>query len=215
MRLFLCFAILFLLLDMQVSAQTTGTSNQKAKPAPFAPYRFPAFAQGMVFLRNKDTVSIYLNYNVVRNEMQFINEHGDTLKLKDPLTVTKIFIKGEEFYYNKEKWVQKIEAKAGIVLGYWTRVLVELKLNKPDFVDYDQRERKVWMEDYSNFVVQTKDFYFFGDDYGNFVKATRSNLLAYFEKQASLIKRYLNAHPTDFNKLSDIKQVLQFCDTLN
>ena len=101
MRLFLCLAILFLLLDMQVSAQTTGTSNQKAKPAPFAPYRFPAFAQGMVFLRNKDTVSIYLNYNVVRNEMQFINGHGDTLKLKDPLTVTKIFIKEEEFYYNK------------------------------------------------------------------------------------------------------------------
>jgi hypothetical protein len=216
MRLLSCFAILFFFLNRQIVAQEArDTANPKARPATFAPYRFPAFAQGMVFLRNKDTVSISLNYNVIRNEMQFINEQGDTLKLKDPLTVTKIFINEEEFYYNKEKWVQKIETKAGVVPGYWTKVLVELKVNKPDFADYDQRERKVWMEGYSNFDVHTKDFYFFGDGYGNFIKATRSSLLAYFEKQAPLIKRYLNTHPADFNKLSDIRQVLQFCDTLN
>jgi len=45
MQSFLYLAILFLILDMQISAQTIGTSNQKARPAPFAPYRFPALCR--------------------------------------------------------------------------------------------------------------------------------------------------------------------------
>jgi|GEM_PF-6087535 len=215
MRVLPCFTILFLVLSTRCAAQPeTDIAAKKASPALHSPYRFPVFQQGMVFLRNKDSVTAYLNYHFVRNEMQFINEHGDTLKLKDPATITKVFINEEEFYYDKEKWIQKIEAKGGIVLGYWTNVLVELKIDKSGFADYDQSDRKVWMEGDSKFIVRTKDFYFFGDGYGNFIKASRSSLLAYFEKQAPLVKQYLNTHDPDFRKLGDIKNVLQFCDTL-
>ncbi len=215
MRLPLSAIILVLIFNGSLFAQGSGNSSTKLKHGEIAPYRFPDFSIGLVFLGNKDTVPANLNYNVIRNEMQFINEHGDTLKLAEPLAVTKVTINEKDFFYSKEKWVQKIETRGGIMLGYWTSVLVDLKITDPYVGSYNQNAERVSVEDKAKFIVYSRSFYFFGDSYGNFISATKKNLLAYLEKQAPLIKRYLDTHPADFQKLEDIQRVLGFCDTLN
>ncbi|MEP6750019.1 MAG: hypothetical protein ABJB86_19930, partial [Bacteroidota bacterium] len=115
MRLYLLYVILFLFCYANLSAQRSTTTHGPVtvykSPVIKGIYQFPMFTDGTVVLRNGIVYAAQLNYNVLGDEMQFINEKGDTLGIADPLTINFISLQDHKFYYEKDHYLQTISTE--------------------------------------------------------------------------------------------------------
>lgn len=64
-------------------------------------YRFASFKPGIVKFKDGTFGKALLNYNVILNDVQFINPKGDTLSLADENLIDSIHIDTTVFYYEK------------------------------------------------------------------------------------------------------------------
>ncbi|MFT3936633.1 MAG: hypothetical protein QM726_23615 [Chitinophagaceae bacterium] len=193
-------------------------------------YRFPEFANGRIVFRDGKQLVAKMNYNVMKGELRFINAQNDTINIASPENVAYAAIDRYRFYFVKGKYLQRIETKAGVMLAFSQEINTLFKkdympyassnhnanyiLNVPAFTDADQQKINFDYEGWAGTTNITKYFYF-GDEYGNFVKANRSNLLKYFEKNATVIDQYIEHRDINFNRLADLQDVLNFCATLD
>jgi hypothetical protein len=103
-RLFLAIILLY---GNLVSAQTgkswpvkVGEIPNQALPIE-AMYVLPNFTTGTAFLRDGTSSIQRFNYNYLQDEMQFINNKGDTMTIADPALLKRVEIDSMVFYYDR------------------------------------------------------------------------------------------------------------------
>ena len=207
-----------------ISAQNSGLSETTGAVSSRKDfYRLPAFTEGMVTFRNGGSVTAKLNYNINVDEMHFINPQGDTLALADPPAVNFIDIGQYRFYYDKG-YLQSIPAAGDIILAF-KQVLTEEKNTKgafgigtthPDANSYSYftlkgQQYKLGDEETQ---IETRTFYFFGDAYGHFSKASKEYILNRYAKQQEAVSIFLKNNHISFNKAEDLTKLLAYCKQL-
>ncbi|MFT3936634.1 MAG: hypothetical protein QM726_23620 [Chitinophagaceae bacterium] len=191
-------------------------------------YIFPAFKEGTVYFRNGDTVFIQkMNYNILLNQMHVINPDGDTVQLNEPVSVSKVVIMQTSFYYFKGNYLQEITNTKKVILGYRREFRAEMRIaESADSLILSNSKNIIkegcCLEDGQVFklengrivFIHATPYFYFGDEYGNFIKADKPALLNLMEKNRPLVEQFITSHHTAFNNLSDLLDVLQFSETL-
>lgn len=198
--------------------------NEKNMPAYKGFYRFPGFAQGTVIFRDGRGSSARLNYNISLDEMQFINQQGDTLAIADPDNINLVNLNGTRFYYNNG-YLQAVDVGNEIILASRQVLIAEYKKGEtfntmlsPDEKGTGEslftRNGQKYSPGTDGQMLTSKEHFFFGDGNGGFTKAGKEYILRRYDKNQTAIKEFLKANHTDFNKRADILQLLQFCNQL-
>jgi hypothetical protein len=190
-------------------------------------YRFPAFNEGSVVFRNGIVSAARLNFNISLDEMHFISERGDTLSVADPATISFVNLNGSRFYYDKG-FLQTIDTAAanGILLAYRQVLSAQQQrdigaygitrpqegIRKYRFYNGNGQMYNIGGDD--KITVTSRESYFFGDIYGHFSRADRQYILQHFSQQEAVLKDFIKAQHTNFNRLDDLLELMQFCREL-
>ena len=211
----------------RVSAQTEkryavkmGEIPDKVIPAE-AIYLSPGFTPGSVFLKNGSSSKQLLNYNSLLDEMDFINEQGDTLAIAEPAQLNSVEIDSVKFYYDlgyvqqifaqgnyklgiKPKWKQMPDKKtAGYGIGSSTGAI-------KTYSTFNNGNGPIGKLKVAEDVLYIKENSFYiGDKFNHFKRADKKNFYILFGDKN--ITQYLEEHRVDFNKEDDLKALLQFC----
>ncbi|GAC1450384.1 MAG: hypothetical protein NVSMB7_12680 [Chitinophagaceae bacterium] len=225
LQLCLCLCLLTILFtDLSAQKEAAFPEIKKGSLPEKGIYRFPAFTEGTVVMRNGIISSQKLNYNISLDEMHFISEKGDTLSLSDPPAVNFISMKGGRFYYDKG-YLQTIDTTGGIILAFRQLLSVQQHhttaygMTEPhegtrSYSFYTGNGQTYKMGNDEKVTVTVREYYFFGDAYGHFSKTGKIFILQHFGKQEDAIQAFLKTHHTNFNKLGDLQQLLVFCRQL-
>ena len=66
--------------------------------SPHGFYRYPHFGHGVVVFKQGGQTNAKLNYHMLNEEMQFINQNGDTLALADPFAIKYLTLDSTLFF---------------------------------------------------------------------------------------------------------------------
>ena len=91
------------------------TNAEEALPADFR-YRFEKFLTGQVYYKDGNGGTGRLNYNLLVQEIHFINEKGDTMALDNLETVRLVTMGKDSFYFHKGI-VQVVGRYQDVLLG--------------------------------------------------------------------------------------------------
>src|SRR5689334_22666870 len=63
-------------------------------------FYYPSFLPARVVFKDKKTASGKMNYNLLVDEMQFVNENGDTLAVTNEALIKEVQFAADTFYYD-------------------------------------------------------------------------------------------------------------------
>lgn len=189
-------------------------------------YYYPQFSTGVVKFKTGQS-SARLNYHLVLQEMQFIDQKGDTLAIANEEEIEIVTIGNDSFYYSKG--FLKLLSQFG-----------EIKLAVKQKSELDKKEKKgVYGESYSSAAVVSYDTYhldkqssvklnnkegsfgntelsyYIADQGNNFVIANKKNILRLFPKNKKQIEDFVAASNIDFSKEEHLKMLFYFISQLN
>ncbi|MES1220123.1 MAG: hypothetical protein ABUT20_31765, partial [Bacteroidota bacterium] len=221
--------ILFCLIvftSVLMQAQVTPPEIRAVLPAKGI-YRFSSFTDGTIVFRNGIISPARLNYNVSLDEMHFITDKGDTLAVADPVTINFVSLNNSRFYYDKG-YLQTIDTVTanGTLLAY-KQILVAQQYKKVGA--YDMTDPHEGIRNYNLYtgngqvyklnsddkiMVTAREYYYFGDSYGHFSKASKEYILSHDDKNQAALKDFIKANRTNFNVLKDLEKLMEFCKGL-
>lgn len=182
---------------------------------------YPQFQRGTVYFRNGNFSNANLNYNLLKEEMLFINQKGDTLAIDNEPTIKYITINYDSFYYD-EGYLQLIATYP------------DLKLTKRESIDigdelkmggYGQTSAVSAITSLSSLyrgseytrlnargelLLLKHTQYFIGDKFNNFLPATKKNIAKMFKGKESLLENYLKENKIMFNNENDLRKLINF-----
>lgn len=187
-----------------------------------AKYILPAFTEGTAFLRSGAFVKQRFNYNHLLDEMQFLNTGGDTLAIADPALIKYISIDTLVYYYDKGYLRQVVQFR------FYKLAVKQQMIQIPDKVGtaYGGSSGSSAITTYSSIysndkvhrlkvdrdvLFQTITNWYIGDQYNRFEKADKKGFYNIFPSKRDSIKKYIAKNNTDFNKETDLEQLLWFC----
>jgi hypothetical protein len=221
--LFLC---LLVFTDTYLYSQVTPPEIRTVLPEKGI-YRFPSFNEGSIIFRNGIISTGRLNYNVSLDEMHFITERGDTLSVAEPATVSFINLNNSRFYYDKG-FLQTIDTAKynGVILAFKQALIAQ---QQRKLGAYGITEPHEGIRTYNFFTgngqtyrlggdekitVTAREYYFFGDVYGHFAKASKEYILLHFDKNQPALKEFIKSNHINFNVLKDLLKLMAFCGGL-
>ncbi len=198
-----------------------GTRLKDVVPAKYL-YQYPQFLRGKVCYRDETVSEGLMNYNMSVDEIHFIGERGDTLALSDEATIKFVCIDKDTFCFDHGFMMLiagndevKLAAKRGLKI-------IDMKSKE---AGYDGKSRTTSAATFSSFDdgIISHDLvvggqlqlsgatrYYFGNKYGHFVLATKSNCLELFHSCAASLKRFISKNNVDFAKRNDLERVIMF-----
>ncbi len=223
-------ASLFLFAHLQLSAQVRKTykvnPGEKVKEAlpKEAIYMYPQFKIGTVNFRNTNVGTAKLNYNRLLDEIQFIDDKGDTLSLGNEVTVSSIVIEKDSFYYH-EGYVKiisslnkvKFASKKILALSNKQKIGGMGELSSASIATYEKMSSSQGITDIVPKEILTFSEYvnyFIGDAYNRFKPLNKKNLLNMYARQQRNIEIYLRGNPVNFLKEDDVLNLIRFLGTL-
>jgi hypothetical protein len=220
------YILIFALISATIHAQTSKTITIKPgeqwtnEDVVREFYLLPTFTFGKMYSKDGDSSGGKMNYNLVLEEMQFINEKNDTLSIADPKLVRLLVLDGKRFYYDGV-YLQEI---ANFSTG---------KLAKRELIKIADR-KKIGAMGIANSTgsIESRDVvrdgniyklgvneelvlsrhtqYYFGDRNNRFLPANKKNLIKLFPKQKKEIENFLEQHETDFQVEEHLKNLAGF-----
>ena len=226
MRLLILVICLTVFADSDLQAQVKPPEIREVLPEKGI-YRFPTFNEGSIIFRNGIIAAATLNYNVSLDEMHFITGNGDTLSVADPATVNFINLNGSRFYYDKG-YLQTIDTTTtnGIILAFKQSLIAQQQRKYGAYGITEPHEGIRSLNFYTGngqiyklggdekITVTAGEYYFFGDTYGHFTKASKEYVLLHFKKNQPALKEFMQTNHTNFNVLKDLLKLMQFCRQL-
>lgn len=186
-------------------------------------YYYPLFTTGKVFFRDGSKAGAQLNYNLLYDQMLFIDTKGDTLALADEATIKYIAISKDTFYYN-EGYLRMISSGDVILAEKQTWIVADVRKigthNKStttfaitSFSSYTNGSDAAKSKDLilnEDIVLRKETQYYFGDKFNYFVRAGKKGLLHLFQKKQQNVEDYLNENKVNFDKKDDLEKLLKF-----
>ncbi|MFP4555964.1 MAG: hypothetical protein ACLFNU_03740 [Bacteroidales bacterium] len=198
-------------------------------------YVYPAFVEGTVYFDNRDRSKSLLNYNILVDEIHFINaddlDYDKIRSEKDFLRIArKLNLKGVDFvvigqdvFFNtrdgimrlvanydvkllqKNKVVQKNQAKQG---AYGQPIQTASIEQKTSFNDSRSGQVRLSTESENEYSRLIK-YYLYQD--GKITPATKRRFERTFRGLKSEIREFVEAEEIDFKNQADLKKLLKFC----
>ncbi|MEP6747081.1 MAG: hypothetical protein ABJB86_05115 [Bacteroidota bacterium] len=216
--------LILLLVNFYASAQTetirvNAGDDIATAVSPYGIYRFPAFTNGIIQLKDGRQGEERLNFNVLSDQIMYIDKKGDTLAIGIPGQVKKITINETNFYYDKTACVEEIANSAIASLVVKRKISVdyqpkgEFGTSVPNTGGVDVYKQLPSRTDYhlvanEEAIIKKITSYFLITGEGQQIPATKSNFISLFAKNKDNIKRYLSSNKVDFNKERDLVQLL-------
>lgn len=209
--------------------KVSGTEDV-AKSVPISQqYQYPEFKQGKIAYLTGNLSVAPLNYNLLLGEMQFIDQKGDTLSLANEYTIKHIAIQPDTFLYNPKNGYLQVIANYHLVKLAVTQKLKILGSEK--ISAYGQatatsaiREYKLYSDANGQMrklqpkgnVLLAKDesFFLIGGHNNLFYAANKANLLSIFKSRKNDVVRFIKENDINFQKETDLRKLLQFCQQL-
>ena len=197
------------------------------KPADI--YYYPQFTNGKVFFRDGAKGGAKLNYTRLFDQMLFIDARGDTLALANEKLIKFIVIDRDTFYYEggyirligddgvvklaeKQVWVLADIQKIGTHNKPATTFAVTSFSTYTNGLDAAKSKDLILNED---IVLRKETLYYFGNEYDQFVPASKKKLLQLFPKEQLVIENYLKENNVNFNKKEDVEKLSWFLSQRN
>jgi hypothetical protein len=188
-------------------------------------FYYPHFTSGKVFFRDGTVTASKLNYNLLVDEMHFINENGETLALANENNVKYIVINNDSFYYNhgylrllasgavsklvvKQIWIISDARPVG---AYNT---TNNSVSITSYATMNEHGRLYDLAIDEDLVLKKVEQFYFGDNYNHFVLADKKNLLTLFPKEQERLEMYLKENRINFTKKDDLEKIVQFLEHL-
>ncbi|HMC84790.1 MAG TPA: hypothetical protein VKI61_04665 [Chitinophagaceae bacterium] len=226
MRLLLLPLCLFVFFQTNLLAQKKPFTDIYGELPEKGVYRFDSFRDGTVVFRNGIISSARLNYNISLDEMHFVNSSGDTLSVADPITINFISVNGSRFYYDKGNgYLQVIDTAGKITLAFKQGFMQQQQrvgaygTTTPhegvrSYTYFTGNGQTYKLGDDEKITVTTREYYFFGDEYGHFIKAGKEFIYDHFPKNQPEIKSFLKTNHINFNKIEDLTSLFRYCSKL-
>lgn len=183
-------------------------------------YRLSQFSKASLFRKTgQGNSNALFNYNIFSAKIQFINEQGDTLDLINPSLFDSIVI-GENIFYYDEGYLELVAAAHPVRLVKRTQIKMRPQTvgaygapNSTGATDkissYSLNGNMYSFTLNENMTVKESTSFFFMDEKGKLMKATKNNLLLLLpaDKQEQA-KLYIKQNKVSFEKEADLKKIL-------
>jgi hypothetical protein len=219
--------LLSTLISAQTSVSRTYIKGGKDAFANFLKeiYLNPSFESGLVEYKNGKTYKSTLNYNRALGAIQFIDEKGDTLALNNDDHSVKSVSIGESVFYMEPVCIEKIAGNDRIMLGKNERAKQTDKqkvgaLGIPnnagtiDSYDRSYSRNNHFIDINEELLIRKTTTYYVTDREGNFVPASKKNILGIFPKSQKDINRFIQEKATDFSVEADLIELTEYLTTL-
>lgn len=192
-------------------------------------YRYEHFRQGTVNFHNGTKASARLNYNLLLEEIQFIDITGDTLALADEHLVKQISIGDEKFYYDEQSgFVEAIADYSPVKLAVHQKFTT---INAEKMGAYEQSSAVSSIKTYKSYttgngqrqslqlkgdvVLAIESTFYLVDQNNRTYKANNAALKKIFPDKKNTIRNYIKNEDIDFNSEEDLRKLLQYCSELS
>jgi|WetSurMetagenome_2_1015567.scaffolds.fasta_scaffold22221_3 hypothetical protein len=224
--LFIVFS--FLVLNTSLSAQKNELITVKAGnkildyfPVPVR-YRYPEFTAGQVIFKNGAVNSTRLNYNLLIDEIEFIQSR-DTLSLVKKKDIRLIVVAQDTFFFDngyleqiyggrvKVGLRQRIELKEVLKKDSYGTSSSGSASNSYDVLPSDGNFYKLTPNE--DMVFQKTKEYYVSVGTSGFVQLRKKSLLQLFPQKTNEIQKYLKSNKVDFEKHDDIIRLADYLST--
>ena len=156
-----------------------------------------------------------MNYNLLLETMQFIDEKGDTLILANENTINYITVGLDTFFFH-EGYLQLISTYGEIELAIRQKIKF---LDEKNIGAYGLSTSTHTIDNYNtlranatyalkvnkDLIYSKEKKYYFSQGNEGFVIVNKKNLLKEFPRKKNFIENYLKQHDIDFNNEEDLK----------
>ena len=206
-----------------VKITNEGDANQLLSSSRFL---FSQFEDARVYIRGSN-INTKMNYNLLMDRMQFIDENGDTLIMTDNKAVTVVMFGKRPFKYSPKGFVEvlvvdspnstELSIKRSIKLidrkktGPYGIKLNSSSVNDLYSTGQDAGEGlyKIATTAEELSFIRKNIFYLSTND--KYTVANRKGFMKTYAKQKNEITDYLKRFPVDFEKEEDIARLFDFC----
>lgn len=188
-------------------------------------YRYPQFKYGKVYRLNGDASAGRMNYDILSQEMQFIDSKGDTLALANENDINFTSIEADTFFHNTHGYVEQAAHLSQTILVYKEIIKTsEQKIGAYGIPTSTVNiESKKSINEDQNYLLSSNAIitlsknrqYFFSDNHFNILPANSKNVLKVFSKQKEKLMRYFDENATDFNKEADLKKLFGYIQSIS
>jgi len=227
MKAFLLITGVALSISLEVVAQDSKVNyyplqDKKEKQPADIRYRYTEFLPGEVYYKNGNGGTGRLNYNLLVQEIHFIDETGDTLALDFPETVKYLTIGKDTFYFNKGI-IQVTGTYNDVRLGVKDKLVIKdsrkigaYGMENPggsidtyNTVRVNQGTYQIGTN--ANLVYgKERDYYLILKE-KQFLPLNWSNLAKAFPSKKDKLADFASEHSINLNKEEDIRKLLAFC----
>jgi hypothetical protein len=185
-------------------------------------YKFPGFIYGIVLFKDGTNTKAKMNFNVFLNDMQFIDNKGDTLAINQPELIDSIKLDSNIFYFDK--------GYCEIITDYINAKLIKKEKINYEIVKkgaYDLPARGASIETYGlsginynpaktltlnqDIIIKKETSYLVSYKKYRTVRANEKGFLSAFPDIKKEVMDFIETNKTDFTKEEDIKKLLKFC----
>lgn len=168
-------------------------------------YRFTSFAEAsVVYGAGRRETLRAMNYNLVKQCLEVINEEGDTVRVINSDGVRLVNIDGITFLYNDKYGPIEVILQGKTALGLQKRIVFDGEFNaKLDSLvgsNIIPREKVYHLENIWFFITGSKA-----------TPATARALLSLYPKHKQEISDYITTNNIDFRSKADLLSLLTYC----
>jgi len=188
-------------------------------------YLYPEFTQGQGFFKNDRVISLKFNYNLLSDEIEFI-QSKDTLIIAKKEQINSIVIAQDTFYYH-DAYLQKILSGP---LSVYVKRRLEIKdirkqggmgqENRSSSIDsytsllYDNGKLSVDLKIANDLILQKTETYFYSISGYDFIPFTKKNITKIMQGKEDRIKDYIKTNRIDFDSREELLYLAGFVSDL-
>ena len=187
-------------------------------------FLYPSFKDGMVEFKNGQRFVRPMNYNKLAATVEFITEKNDTMAFADEASVAHIDIGGDVFVFTpvcmrflsskkvKLYVYEKVKLGDKQKIGAFGIPNSGSAIETVERIEDNQRSYKINPNE--TVILRKSSAYFMQTATSEILPANKKNVVTLFPQHEEAVKNYLKTHNVNFNKSSDLLELVNFLDTL-
>jgi len=197
---------------------------------PSVRYMYPQFVEGKVVLNSGQSSTCIVNYNMLHDEMEFIQDN-DTVTIIRKRELKYVIADIDTFIYTPG-YMKNVPGYMKHIYGQKLKVYCKDKINLKDilkrgamgsinrtaaigsFSDFEHGNIPYNLVVPEDYVFKREIAYYIATSSGAFEPIKKRNILKLFSFHKSDVKKYLKANKINFEKEDDVMKLAKFLETL-
>lgn len=189
-------------------------------------YIYKTFLDGKVISKDSTYGKAKLNFNGLTNEMLFIGQKGDTLKLAHPEETMMVTIQTDTFSFFKNTFLKKITHYNNALDLFQRQEIKQIDNEKKSAYGYSSLESNTssgvymangittYISEDRNFVFKRNREILVSNNRGDFFPVKQATFYKLLPKYKDQLKTFIDTAKTNFNKEEDIMAIAEYAQKL-